>query len=41
MKFYLEEPKILIQAHCQLWLNSIGVKVQEVKVIPDIEETIN
>ena len=23
-----------------LWLNSIGVKVQEVKVIPDIEETI-
>ena len=23
-----------------LWLNSIGVKVQEVKVIPDVEETI-
>ncbi len=23
-----------------LWLNSIGVKVQEVRVIPDIEETI-
>ena len=23
-----------------LWLNSIGVKVQEVKIIPDIEETI-
>ena len=23
-----------------LWLNSIGVKVQEVKVIPDIEEKI-
>ena len=23
-----------------LWLNSIGVKVQEVKVIPDLEETI-
>ena len=23
-----------------LWLNSIGVKVQEVKIIPDVEETI-
>jgi len=23
-----------------LWLNSIGVKVEEVRVIPDIEETI-
>ena len=23
-----------------IWLNSIGVKVQEVRVIPDIEETI-
>ena len=23
-----------------LWLNSIGVKVQEVRVIPDVEETI-
>ena len=23
-----------------LWLNSIGVKVHEVRVIPDIEETI-
>ena len=23
-----------------LWLNSIGVKVQEVRVIPDTEETI-
>ena len=23
-----------------LWLNSIGVKVREVRVIPDIEETI-
>ena len=23
-----------------LWLNSIGVKVQEVRVIPDIEKTI-
>ena len=23
-----------------LWLNSIGVKVQEVRVIPDIENTI-
>ena len=23
-----------------MWLNSIGVKVQEVRVIPDIEETI-
>ena len=23
-----------------LWLNSIGVKVQEVKIIPDLEETI-
>ena len=23
-----------------LWLNSIGVKVQEVKVIPDVEEKI-
>jgi molybdopterin-biosynthesis enzyme MoeA-like protein len=23
-----------------LWLNSIGVKVQEVRVIPDIEDTI-
>ena len=23
-----------------IWLNSIGVKVQEVKIIPDIEETI-
>ena len=23
-----------------LWLNSIGVKVQEVKVIPDVEEII-
>ena len=23
-----------------LWLNSIGVKVLEVKVIPDVEETI-
>ena len=23
-----------------LWLNSIGVKVQEVRIIPDIEETI-
>ena len=23
-----------------LWLNSLGVKVQEVRVIPDIEEVI-
>ena len=23
-----------------VWLNSIGVKVQEVKIIPDVEETI-
>ena len=23
-----------------LWLNSIGVKVQEVRIIPDIEKTI-
>ena len=23
-----------------IWLNSIGVKVEEVRVIPDIEETI-
>ena len=23
-----------------LWLNSIGVKVEEVKIIPDVEETI-
>ncbi len=23
-----------------LWLSSIGVKVQEVKIIPDVEETI-
>ena len=23
-----------------VWLNSIGVKVREVKIIPDIEETI-
>ena len=23
-----------------IWLNSLGIKVQEVRVIPDIEETI-
>ena len=40
MKFFLEEHKILILGTIALWLNSIGVKVKEVRVIPDIEETI-
>ena len=40
MKFYLAELKILTRSTLATWLNSIGVKVGEVRVIPDIEKTI-
>ena len=40
MKSFLEEHKILILAQLHNGLNSIGVKVNEVRVIPDIEKTI-
>ena len=40
MRFYQVELKILTQVTLALWLNSLGVKVQEVRVIPDIEDVI-
>ena len=40
MKFYLAELKTQIQATLAIWLNSIGVKVAEVRVIPDVEDII-
>ena len=40
MKYYQEELKTQTQVHSLLELNSLGVKVEEVRIIPDVEETI-
>ena len=40
MKFFLEELKIQILATLANWLNSIGVKVNEVRVVPDVEKKL-
>jgi Predicted nucleotide-utilizing enzyme related to molybdopterin-biosynthesis enzyme MoeA len=40
MKFYLGRTQDTNTSTLGTWLNSIGVKVQEVRVIPDIEKTI-
>ena len=40
MKFFQEELKTLILQQLLNGLNSIGVKVNEVRVIPDIEKQL-
>ena len=40
MKFYQDEHRTTNTSTIALWLNSIGVKVQEVRLIPDIQEII-
>ena len=40
MKFFQVEPKDTNTSTLASWLNSLGVEVKEVRVIPDIKETI-